>query len=175
MPEPTRSPIGPAGPSREASVRDEELTKQDEQPLLSLIDDLEREASREDLPWSLRTYVAIGLDWMKDLLEAVRAGNAQLVEELINGTTRENGTRRPDGLAQILPRWARGVGTLDALRGIVVVDEGQHPVTVTVHWERVPVKLRPAAASLASELVDSHRDRPRGGRPSKRRTPPEGN
>jgi hypothetical protein len=53
------------------------------------------------------------------------------------------------------------------LRGIVVVDESALPVTVTVHWERVPVKLRPAAASLASELVDAYRDRKKGGRPRK--------
>ena len=167
MPEPPPFPIGPGGPNREAPVPDEELAKLDEQPLLSLIEDLEREARREDLPWPLRTRVAVGLERMEDLLAAVRAGNQQLVNELINGTVRENGTKRPDGVTQILPRWARGTATLDALRGIVVVDVGQHPVAVTIHWERLPVSLRPAAASLASELVDNYRDRPRGGRPPK--------
>jgi len=139
----------------------------DDQALLSLIADLEREPARENLPRSLRTRLAAGLERMKELLDAVRSGNAQLVDELIEGTTREDGTQRPDGLAQILPHWARGTAILDALQGIVVADESQQPVTVTVHWERVPVKLRPAAASLASELVDAYRDRPKGGRPLK--------
>jgi len=170
VPRPTLSSIGPRGSNRKTPVRDEELTEPDEQLLLSLIENLERAARREDLPWNLGTRLAVGLERMRDLLEAVRVGNAQLVGELINGTVREDGTKRPDGLVQVLPHWARGTRTLDALRGIVVVDEGQHPVTVTVHWERVPANLRPAAASLASELVDCYSDRPRGGRPPKRRT-----
>jgi hypothetical protein len=148
-------------------VRDEALASGDVRPLLALIADLERKASQEDLPWPLRMRVGAGLQRMRDLLEAVHKGNRQLADELINGTIRENGKRRPDGLRQILPHWARGTDILDALRGIVVVDENEHPVTVTVHWERVPAKLRPAAASLASELVDGYRDRPRGGRPRK--------
>jgi hypothetical protein len=137
------------------------------QPLLSLIADLERDLARDYLPRSLQTRSAAGLERMKDLLDAARAGNTQLVHELIEGTVREDGTKRPDGLAQILPRWARGTAILKALEGIVVVDESQQPVAVTVHWERVPTKLRPAAASLASELVDAYRDRPKGGRPPK--------
>ena len=162
-----RKPTPAPGPSGEVSASDEDLTKADVQPLLSLIADLERELDREDLPRSLQTRLAVGLERMKDLLDAVRAGNSQLVHELIEGTVREDGTKRPDGLEQILPRWARGTATLDALRGIVVVDESALPVTVTVHWERVPVKLRPAAASLASALVDAYRDRKKGGRPRK--------
>src|ERR1035437_1093808 len=164
VPESTSSPIGPAGP---AGARDEDLIRADGQPLLSLIADLERELDREGLASTLRTRVAVGLERMKDLLDAVHAGNVQLVHELIEGTVREDGTKRPDGLAQILPRWARGTATLEALQGIVVVDESQQPVAVTVHWERVPVKLRPAAPSLASEYVDAYRDRPKGGRPPK--------
>ena len=149
------------------SAGDEHLAAADVQPLLSLIADLERDLARDNLPRSLQTRSAAGLERMKDLLDAVRAGNTQLVHELIEGTVREDGTKRPDGLAQILPRWARGTAILEALEGIVVVDESQQPVAVTVHWERVPAKLRPAAASLASELVDAYRDRPKGGRPPK--------
>jgi hypothetical protein len=94
------------------------------------------------------------------LLEAVLAGNKVVVEELLLGSLRADGTRHHDGLRQVLPYWARGTATLDALRGVVVVDETQDPVTVTVHWEQVPRKLRKAAASLASELVDDiNRDR----------------
>ncbi|HEY1168379.1 MAG TPA: hypothetical protein VGE81_05305 [Candidatus Limnocylindrales bacterium] len=166
MPEPTSSSTGRTGPSREATGA-EGIPESDEKALISLIDALERELAREDLPHSLRTRGAAGLERMKELLDAVRADNAQLVHELIEGTVRENGTKRPDGLAQILPLWARGTATLDALRGIVVVDDDQHPVTVTVHWELVPPTHRRAAASLASALVDAYRDRPRGGRPSK--------
>jgi hypothetical protein len=154
---------------------DEALASGDVRPLLALIAELEREARRDDLSWPLRQRAAAGLQRMNDVLEAVRNGNRQLVDELINGTVRENGTKRPDGLRQILPYWARGTDILDALRGIVVVDESEHPVTVTVHWERVPAKLRPAAASLASELVDSYRDRPRGGRQRKNRESRSGN
>jgi hypothetical protein len=175
MPKPSPSPTGPVRPSGEVSARDEHLTKADVQPLLSLIADLERDLDREGLSSTLRTRVAAGLEPMKDLLDAVHAGNAQLVHELIEGTVREDGTKRPDGLAQILPLWARGTAVLDALRGLVVVDESQQPVTVTVHWERVPVKLRPAAASLASELVDAYRDRPKGGRPPKSKESPDRN
>ena len=60
----------------------------DDQALLSLIADLERELARENLPRSLRTRLAAGLERMKELLDAVRSGNAQLVDELIEGTTR---------------------------------------------------------------------------------------
>jgi hypothetical protein len=165
VPDPTPSSTDAAGQPGEASAGDGYLAKADVQPLLGLIADLERELAREDLPHSLRTRVRIGLERMRDLLDAVHAGNTQLVHELIEGTVRENGTKRPDGLDQILPNWARGTTVLDALRGIVFVDESQVPVTVTVHWERVPAKLRPAAASLASEFVDAYRDRPKGGRP----------
>lgn len=97
------------------------------------------------------------------------AGNKVVVEELLLGSLRADGTRHHDGLRQVLPYWARGTATLDALRGVVVVDETQDPVTVAVHWEQVPRKLRKAAASLASELVDEYQPRPAGGRPRIRR------
>jgi hypothetical protein len=148
-------------------AKDDDLAKADLQPLLSLIVDLKRELAREDLPRSLRTRVDAGLERMTDLLDAVRSGNAQLLHELIEGTQRADGTRRADGLAQILPRWARGIAVAKALETIVVVDESEAPVTVTVHWERVPRELRQAAASLASELVDAYHGRPKGGRPRK--------
>ena len=160
---------------REGIISDDDLANGDVRPLVALIAELEHQASRKDLPRPMRTKVAAGLQRMNDVLEAVQKGNRQLVDELINGTVRENGRRRPDGLRQILPYWARGTAILDALQGVVVVDETVHQVTVTVHWERVPVKLRPAAASLASELVDSYRDRPRGGRPRKNRESRSGN
>jgi hypothetical protein len=134
-------------------------------PLRSLIEDLEREVAREDLPASLRRLAAIGLERMNDLLDAVQAGNDLLIEELVAGTTKEDGSRRADGLAQVLPYWARGTQTLVDLAGIVVVDEANDPVAVTVHWERLPAKLRRQAASLASELVDAYQGRPKGGRP----------
>jgi hypothetical protein len=167
MTKPTNSPDRSRGRDPQWTPSDQARSAPDERPLLSLIADLELEADREDLPRTLRTRVAIGLERMRELLEAVRAGNDQLVHELVTGTVREDGTKRPDGLSQVLPLWARGSATLDALAGLVVADESQQPVTVTMHWERVPVHLRPAAASLASELVDAYRDRPLGGRPPK--------
>jgi hypothetical protein len=139
----------------------------EEQALADLIAALEEQLAREDLPDSLRTRVAAGLAWVRDLCDAVHRTNRQLIVELVEGTVRENGTKRPDGLDQIVPLWARGTADLAALQGIVVVDESQEPVTVTVHWERVPRDLRPKAASLASELVDAYYGRPKGGRPKK--------
>lgn len=132
---------------------------------MGLIEELAAEAGREDLPPTLHKLVVHGLAAMEDLLEAVRAENFQLAHEIMEGTTRPDGRRRPDGIAQILPRWARGTEVLDALQGVVMVDEDVTPVSVTVHWELVPRKLRAQAASLASELVDAYNGRPKGGRP----------
>jgi hypothetical protein len=103
----------------------------------------------------------------------LRSGDREAAEEIWFGTRLEGGRRANDGMKQVLPYWARGVETLKALSGIVVVDEEAQPPTVTVHWERVPRKLRPAAASLASELVDMYYMRPKGGRPKKASTSPE--
>lgn len=138
-----------------------------EEPLVDLLADLQRESARDDLPTNLKRLVDYGVEHVSALLEAVRAGNALAIDELQLGTYRENGKRRPDGSRQVLPYWARGTTTLENLRGLVVVDETQDPVTVTVHWEKVPRRLRLAAASLASELVDIYQPRPTGGRPRK--------
>lgn len=131
---------------------------------VDLLGDLQRQASREDIPKNLRKLSRYGAEQVSSMLAAARAGNRIGVEEIILGTLCENGKRHPDGLRQVLPRWARGMAVLEALAGVVVVDETQNPVTVTVRWERVPRKLRPAAASLASELVDMYQPRPPGGR-----------
>jgi hypothetical protein len=110
---------------------------------------------------------------MTGLLEAAVTGNAVLADEIVNGTIKPDGTRRNDGFNQVVPLWARGTGARDELQGIVVVDESQQTVTVTVHWERVPTKLRAEAASLASTLVDSYYGVPKGGRPRKAKPTPE--
>jgi hypothetical protein len=144
-----------------------ELDPRDEQDLLALIAALEEETRRPGQPRNLLIKGKVGLDWLQDLLDAGRSGDELRIEELTRGTFRPDGTRRSDGLAAILPLWARGTAVLEALRGIVVVDEDATPVTITVHWEQVPAKLRPAAASLASELVDLYYERPKGGRPRK--------
>jgi hypothetical protein len=135
--------------------------------LIELLGKVRREAASDDQPRNLARLTRIGDEHLSALLEAVQAGNRVLVEELLLGSVREDGTRRNDGIRQTLPLWARSTATLDALRDIVVVDETQNPVTVTVHWEKVPRKLRPAAASLASEWVDMYQPRPTGGRPRK--------
>ena len=168
MPEPTSSGAS-SRTSRKLTLAEQPAPALDEQRLVDLIAALERELAREDLPNSLRTRLTSGLERMTDLRDAVQADNGQLIIELVDGTIRDDGTKRPDGLSQIVPRWARGTAVLQALRGIVVVDESRNPVTVTVHWEQVPPKLRREAASLASELVDAYRDRPKGGRPRKSR------
>jgi hypothetical protein len=107
------------------------------------------------------------------MVAARRAGDTEAVEEIWHGTTLPGGRKANDGFMQVLPRWARGQEVLDALKGVVVVDESAQPPTVTVHWERVPRKLRPAAASLASELVDIYTERPKGGRPRTKERGPE--
>lgn len=132
-----------------------------------LLADLKREAAREDLPRNLQLLNRIGVEQVSALLDAVRAGDALGIEEIVRGTVREDGSRRSDGLQSVLPRWARGTEVLTVVLGFVDVDVSQDPVTVTVHWERVPRKLRPATASLASELVDTYQPRPKGGRPRK--------
>ena len=139
----------------------------DEAALVDLLRDLQRESARTDLPRNLATLARNGEQQVSALLDAVLAGDRMGVEDILLGTLKEDGTRTRDGIRQILPNWARGRAVLEALNGIVVVDESQDPVTVTVHWERVPRKLRPAAASLASEMVDTYQPRPRGGRPPK--------
>lgn len=144
----------------------------DEQSLLELMSDLEQIANDDATPATLRRRATIGLDWLGELLDAVRSGDPQLVTEHVLGTVREDGSRRPDGLAQLTPLWARGPRVLDELAGLVVVDETQRPVAVTVHWERVPQHLRREAASLASELVDAYQGRSAGGRPSKQSKEP---
>lgn len=168
VPEPTASGAS-SRTSRKLTQAEQPAPALDEQRLVDLIAALERELAREDLPNSLRTRLASDLERMTDLRDAVQADNGQLIIELVDGTIRDDGTKRPDGLSQIVPRWARETAVLEALRGIVVVDESRDPVTVTVHWEQVPPKLRLEAASLASELVDAYRDRPKGGRPRKSR------
>lgn len=135
--------------------------------LVDLLGDLQREAARDDVPNNLKTLARSGVEHVSALLEAVRAGNQVLIQEILLGTLRADGRRRPDGIRQVLPHWARGRAVLNDLAGIVIVDESQDPATVTVHWEQVPRKLRPAAASLASELVDAYQPRPKGGRPRK--------
>jgi hypothetical protein len=134
---------------------------------IDLLADLQREASREDLPENLKGRVRYGIEQVSSMLEAARLGDRMAIEDVVLGTLREDGKRHPDGLRQGLPYWARGVAVLEAVSAFVDLDESNDPVTVTVHWERVPRKLRPAAASLASELVDSYQPRPTGGRPSK--------
>jgi hypothetical protein len=84
---------------------------------------------------------------------AAERGDYGLVREVIEGTLRPDGKRANDGLVALLPKWARGVEILEALNGIVVVDEGSEPPLVTVHWESLPRHLRAEAAFLASELV----------------------
>ena len=109
----------------------------------------------------------MGARTLREMLEAARRGDDLALREAWFGTSTPQGKLVNDGLKQVLPSWARGASTLDALAGIVVVDESVSPATVTVHWERVPRPLRAAAASLASELVDIHYPRPKGGRPKK--------
>lgn len=135
--------------------------------LVQLVTDLEREADRHDLPPNLRRLARVGHERMTALLEAVRSGDDFAVDEVVNGTFNEDGSRRKDGLHQVLPYWARGTELLRELATFIDVDETQTPVAVTVHWERIPAKRRAAAASLASEMVDTYRGRKRSGRPRK--------
>lgn len=139
----------------------------DLQPLRLLVAALEREAAREDLPANLQRLASIGHEKMSELLEAVISGNYIAIEEIVEGTVEESGSRRKDGLNQVMPYWARGTALLDELGAFVEVNESQSPPTVTVHWERIPRHRRRAAASLASTLVDMHQPPPRGGRPRK--------
>jgi hypothetical protein len=151
-----RSEASPRGDPGKAAARD-------------LLADLRREAARDDLPRNLKLLNRIGIEQVAAMLDAAHAGNTLGLDEIINGTVREDGTRRSDGLPSMLPRWARGTEVLTAVLGFIDVDESQDPVTVTVHWERVPRKLRREAASLAGEIVDMYQPRPKGGRRRKSR------
>jgi hypothetical protein len=99
----------------------------DETAAVDLLADLQREAARDDLPPNLQKLARRGVEYVSELLEAVRAGNTLAVEELVLGTLEEDGTRRLDGIRQELPLWARGKAVLDALIGVVVVDESKSP------------------------------------------------
>ena len=135
----------------------------DEAYFRSLIEDLRAIASNAAAPLNHRRIAGAAAERLDDALAAALTGNTALVLELIAGV-RPDGTRSRDTLVALLPRWARGTHILDALAGVVVPDESANPPTVTVHWEKVPRHLRPEAASLASELVDSFNPRPKGGR-----------
>jgi hypothetical protein len=104
----------------------------DEAAIIDLLADLEREAARGDLPDSLSKLLAVGIQQASAMLEAVRRGNELGIEEIVLGTVRENGTRRPDGLRQVLPLWARGTNVLTTVLGYVDIDESQNPVAVTI-------------------------------------------
>ena len=136
----------------------------DEQYFRRAIDELREIAAREGEPANLRRFARSAADTLAEALDAAVAGTSLLTREIIAGTVRADGKKANDGLLAILPKWARGPEILDALVGVVAVDESVIPPTVTVHWERVPRHLRAEAASLASELVDIHYGRPKGGR-----------
>lgn len=136
--------------------------------LEALIGRLEREAAREDLPLTLRRLAAIGAERCHQLLEAAVTDNALAIEEIVEGTINEKtGRHRPDGIRQVLPYWARGVVLLEELFAYIEIDESVDPPAVRPMWEQIPPKRRKAVASLASELVDLHRPRGRGGRTPK--------
>lgn len=117
---------------------------------LALLDEYVR---REDLPVLFRRLARTHHDALVDLKAAADARREDQAKEIVR-TFRHT-----------LPLWARKPGALDSLTGIVVVDDKVTPVTVTIHWERVPRRLRSAAASLASTLVDFYDPPPKGGRP----------
>jgi hypothetical protein len=131
-----------------------------------LLTDLEREAAREDLPQNLRLLSQRGAEQVAELRRPSRRPTPSASG--VWGLSEDD--RRPDGFPSLVPRWARGTEVLTALQTSIDVDETQDPVTVTVHWERVPRNLRREAASLASDLVDSYQPRPKGGRPRKSST-----
>jgi hypothetical protein len=124
-------------------------------PLDALIAQLETMLADPVTPTSMRTLAQIKVGQLRKLREYVIEGDdAEAAEQV-------------ERIAAGRPLWAH-VSILAALAAVVVVDETTNPESVTVHWEAVPRDLRPAAASLASELVDAYQDtRPRGGRPRK--------
>lgn len=140
----------------------------DEAHFRSFIDELRTIAADDAQVPNLRRIARASADRLEDALEAALDGNPELVRELIEGVGPE-GTQSRDTLNALLPRWARGTATLDALAGVVIPNPDAVPPTVTIHWEKVPRDLRPEAASLASELVDAFYPRPKGGRPRRKK------
>jgi uncharacterized protein (UPF0147 family) len=120
---------------------------------------LEQLSRREDVPLAVRRLARTHHEALLDLKEAAEAGQHEQAKEIVRN------------FAHTLPVWAREPGALDALAGIVTVDETASPVAVTVYWERVPRKLRRAAASLASALVDFYDPPAIGGRPRRKGGP----
>lgn len=125
-----------------------------EADVLEQIGVAERQLELEQAP-HLRAMLRMTLHQLEDLLTYVRADNEQ---EVVNELE----------LMQHKARKWQTLETLDTLLDGIVVVESEDPLAVTIHWERVPVDLRPAAASLASDYVDAYRGtRPLGGRPRK--------
>jgi hypothetical protein len=143
------------------------------QKVRALLDDLARIASDDTEPSNLRALARMGIEFLTDMEAAVRSGNHDLAHELFYGPQRESKSSRPGGILQKLPLWARGTETLVAAAQFIEVDEAGDPPSVIVHWDQVPSDLRREVASLASELVDRHRPRPKGGRGNRKEIPPK--
>ena len=121
-----------------------------EADVVALIALAERDLKR-DQPAYLEVMLRVKLHQLTNLLRYVRAGDEAMVVEQLQD------------IVAAQPKWASVEVLNELLEGGMVKVEDQ-PLAVTVHWERVPKRLRAAATSLASAYVDAYQGRQVGRR-----------
>src|SRR5688572_5208288 len=94
--------------------------------IASAMAEIEALVDREDLPPWVRRIARAGAERLRDIEAATMAND------------RDRATAIRDSLTNLLPRGLRGVETLRRATQFIEVDEDKTPVTVTVHWERIP-------------------------------------
>jgi hypothetical protein len=139
----------------ESSTSNEEQWSETE--IASAMAEIEALIDREDLPPWVRRIARAGHERLRDIEAATSAND------------RARAMANRDSLTNLLPRGLRGVETLGAAFEYIDVDEDKVPVSVTVHWERIPRSLRSETASLAGAYVDFFNPPRQGGRPSRSR------
>jgi hypothetical protein len=128
-----------------------------EEEIAAALARIEALIDREDAPLPTRRMARAGLERLRDIQKAIKANNPDRAIAI------------NESLTNLIPLGLRGVDTVRTISEYIDVDEATTPPTVTVHWERVPRKLRATTASLASAYVDFYQPPGKGGRPKKSR------
>lgn len=119
--------------------------------------EIEALIDREDLaPW-VRRMARAGVERLRE------------IEAAIDTNDRDRAMAINSSLTNLIPRGLRGVEVLRTASEFIDIDEDSAPVSVTVHWERVPRGLRAEVASLAGAYVDLFDPPEQGGRPPESR------
>lgn len=119
--------------------------------------EIEELINREDLPPWVRRMARAGVERLHE------------IEAAIDTNDRDRAVAINSSLTNLIPRGLRGAEVLRTASEFIYIDEDKKPVSVTVHWERVPRSLRGEVASLAGAFVDFFDPPEQGGRPPESR------